>query len=127
MKVLVMRHICFSLVDVAFGLDYNATNNVSYIEYVSNLNSKMKEAFDIVNKIANKPRDKQKTYYDFKARAAQLIVGDRVLVKSLAHDVKHKLSDKCSNEVYFVTEHPNSEIPVYKVKRDSVGNEKNFA
>ena len=111
--------------DVTFGLDNNAKNDVSYTEYISNLQSKMKEAFDIVNKNANKSRDKQKSYYDLKARAAQLIVGDRVLVKILAHDGKHKLSDKWSDEVYIITEHPNSEIPVYKVKReDGGGNEK---
>ena len=67
----------------------------------------------------------KKTYYDLKARAAQLIVVDRVLVKILVHDGKHKLSDKWSDKVYVATEHPNSEIPVYKVKReDGGGNEK---
>ena len=60
----------------------------------------------------------KKKYYDIKARAAQLEVGDRVLVKILAHDGKHKLSDKWADEVYIVAEQPNADIPVYKVKRE---------
>ena len=47
-------------VDVTFGLDNNAKNDVSYTACVSNLQSKKKEAFDIVNKNANKSRGKQK-------------------------------------------------------------------
>lgn len=62
--------------------------------------------------------EKSRRKIDLKARAAKLIVGDRVLVKILAHDGKHKLSDKWSDEIYVVTEQTNSDIPVYKVKRE---------
>lgn len=54
-----------------------------------------------------------------KAQAAKLAVGDRVLLKILAHDGKHKLADKWSEDVYIVTEQPNSDIPVYKVKQET--------
>ena len=49
-----------------------------------------------------------------KAKATQLIVSDSVLVKILAHDVKHNLSDKSADKVYVFRGHPNFEIPVYK-------------
>ena len=47
-----------------------------------------------------------------------MAVGDIVLIKILAHDGKHKLADKWSEDIYTVTEQPNSDIPVYKVKRE---------
>ena len=63
--------------------------------------------------------------YDRKARAAKLEVGDRVVVKILAHEGKHKLSDKRTEDIYVVTDQPNLMIPVYKVKReDGEGAEK---
>ena len=67
----------------------------------------------MVNRNANKSRDKQKAYYDLKARAARLVEGDRVLIKILAHDGKHKLSDKWADDIYVVTSQPNADIPVY--------------
>ena len=45
--------------------------------------------------------------------------GDRVLVRILAHDGKHKLADKWENHAYIVAEHPNVDIPVYVVKREN--------
>ena len=63
--------------------------------------------------------------FDRKARAAKLEVGDRVLVKLPAHEGKHKLSDKWTEEIYVITEQSNLNIPVYKVKReDGEGAEK---
>ena len=104
-------------VDVAFGLNREKENDVSYTEYITQLQLSIQEAFRKVQRNADKARDKQKVTYDIKARAAKLEVGDRVLVKILAFDGKHKLSDKWTEEIYTVKEHPNVDIPVYKVKR----------
>ena len=100
-------------VDIAFGLSPNNNSDISYTDYITNLQSKISEAFDIVHKNADKARNKQKKYFDLKARAAKLAIGDRVLIKILVHEGKHKLSDKWADEVYVVTD-----IPVYKVKRE---------
>lgn len=54
-----------------------------------------------------------------KARAAVLQEGDRVLVKRLAFDGKHKLADKWEDEAYVVLEQPNKDIPVYVVQREN--------
>ena len=70
-------------------------------------------------KNADKARRKQKKYYDLKARAVKLTIGDRVLIKILVHDGKYKLSDRWADEVYVVTEQPNSDIPLYKVRREN--------
>ena len=114
-------------IDLAFGIN-TSSKETSYTEFVSDLQNKIKDAFEMVNKNATKSREKQKKDYDLKARAAKLIVGDRVLVKILAQDGKHKLSDKWSDELYLVTEQTNSDISIYKVKReDGEGIEKNVA
>ena len=106
-------------VDVAFYLNRDKENDASYTDYITDLQRSIQEAFDRVQINADKARVKQKLTYDIKARAAKLEVGDRVLVKILAFDGKHKLSDKWTEEIYVVTEHPNLDIPVYKVKREN--------
>ena len=111
-------------IDIAFGLKENLELK-SYSEYITDLQGKIKDVFDIVHKNADKSREKQKMYYDLKARAAKLIEGDRVLIKILAHEGKHKLADKWADDVYVVTKQPNLDIPVYKVrKEDGTGLEK---
>ena len=81
-------------IDVAFGLNRNDSKDKTYSDYIADLQNKIKDVFDIVNRNANKSRDKQKAYYDLKTRAARLLKGDRVLIKNFAHNGKHKLSDK---------------------------------
>ena len=105
-------------VDVAFDINKDHDSAGSYTDYVSELQETIKEAFDKVHINAEKSREKQKCNYDLKAQAAKLAVGDRVLLKILSHDGKHKLADKWSEDVYIVTEQPNSDIPVYKVKQE---------
>ena len=68
-------------IDIAFGLNKDDSDNKTYSEYITDLQGKIKDVFDIVNRNADKARDKQKAYYDLKARAAQLLEGDRVLIK----------------------------------------------
>ena len=48
--------------------------------------------------------------------------GDRVLVKILAFDWRHKLSNKWEEEAYVVLKHPNVDIPVYIIQwKDGTG------
>ena len=75
-------------IDVAFGVIRNDSKDKIYSDYIADLQNKIKDVFDIVNRNANKSRDKQKAYYDLKAKAAKLLEGDRVLIKILAHEGK---------------------------------------
>ena len=59
-------------VDLAFGIN-TRSEETSYTEYVSDLQNKFKDAFEIVNKNATKSREKQTKNYDLKARAAKLV------------------------------------------------------
>ena len=45
-------------------------------------------------------------------------VGDRVLVKVVAFEGKHKIADRWEDIPYIIYEQPNADIPVYKVKRE---------
>ena len=67
-----------------------------------------------------KSQEKQRTYYDKRARANRLQIGDRVLVKILAHDGRHKISDNWEPDVYCKVEQPNLDIPVFVVQREDL-------
>ena len=58
----------------------------------------------------------QKKYFDRKPRASVLSPGDRVLIKILAHEGKHKVADRWSSDIYVVEKQPNMDIPVYELK-----------
>ena len=70
------------------------------MEYITDLQKNVQEAFEKVQKNADKARQKQKSVYDLKAKAAKLEIGDRVLVKILAFDGKHKIADKWTKDIY---------------------------
>ena len=106
-------------IDVAFGIAKDDSNNQAYTEYVTDLQNRIKETFEVVNRNAAKAREKQKAYYDIKARAAKLEQGDRVLVEILAFDGKHKIADKWSEDVFIVIDQPNTEIPTYRIRREN--------
>ena len=91
------------------------------------MREKISDAFEKVQKNADLSREKQKRNYDLRAKAARLLVGDRVLVIVLAFEGKHKLADKWTADIYVVVSQPNVDIHVYRVKReDGQGHEKSL-
>ena len=96
------------------GTEFKGLNN-----YVENLKNRMKDAFRIAKDIANRSRRKQKEGYDLRARGARIDVGDRVLVKILVFDGKHKITDRWEEQPYIVRDQPNPDIPVYVVERET--------
>lgn len=95
------------------GKDFKSLN-----DYVKNLKTRMKDAFRIAKDVADRARKKQKEGYDLKARGARIDIGDRVLVKILAFEGKHKIMDRWEEKPYIVTEQPNADIPVYVIERE---------
>lgn len=85
-------------------------------EYITELKNTMETAREIVNKHTGKARGKQTHFYDRKAKASRLEVGDKVLIKVLAFEGKHKLANKFEDEECVIVEQPNVDIPVFKVK-----------
>ena len=105
-------------VDLAFGLDSNQTQKVPLTKYMDSLKARLKHSFELASAAADKARAKQKKGYDLRVRGADVEVGDRVLVKFVAFDGKHKLADKREEAVYKVLDKPNSDIPVYVVQKE---------
>ena len=93
-------------------------NNKTTKEYVEDMKERITRTQAIVHKYTEKARNKPKTYLDKKAKAAKISKGDRVLVKLLVHQGKHKLADKFEDEVYTVVEEVNG-MPVYRIKQES--------
>ncbi|XP_060082178.1 uncharacterized protein K02A2.6-like [Ylistrum balloti] len=59
--------------------------------------------------------------FDRKVKGATIECGDRVLVKKLVHEGKHKLADKWEEIVHIVQDQPNPEVPVFRVKPERGG------
>ena len=108
-------------VDVVIGLVDEEVGQQSYTSYATKVRHGLKAAYELASNIAKRAQQRQKDNHDLKARAAILEVGDRVLVKWLAFQGKHKIADRWEDFPYIVLEQPNSEIPVYIVKREDRG------
>ena len=102
-------------VDTLF-LDGEEAENKNYSQYIKNLRSRIQKAHDIAAVSSGNSQVSQKKQYDRKARAAVLDVGDRVLVKVLSFEGRHKLADKWEEGVYLVVDKPNEDIAVYEVQ-----------
>ena len=87
-------------------------------DYIGGLKKRMKEAQDIVQKVSDKARVKMKEGYDRKAKFTRIHVGNKVLVRILKYDGKHKIEDKYEDTIYTVTEQPIPHIAVFDVKSD---------
>ncbi len=106
-------------VDLAFGLDIEPSKTRSMSAFIKGLRERLREAYTIASKTAQANQARQKVNYDKKARAAALEIGDRVLVKIVAFQGKHKISDKWEQDVYVILDQPNDHIPVYVVGKES--------
>jgi len=102
--------------DVVLGLVTTDLDEPDYCKYVSKLRDSLKQAYELASRNITAAQHRQKTNHDEKARAAVLEVGDHVLVKVLAVKGKNKIADRWENKPYIVLEHPNPDIPVYKVQ-----------
>ena len=97
----------------------------SYTKFAESLRNRLRDSYKLATAEADKARQLQKKNYDLRVRGTTIEVGDRVLVKILAHTGKDKLSDKWEQCPYTVLEQPNTDLPVYVVQReDGVGPKK---
>ena len=66
----------------------------------------MKTAYKLASTSASKNQLRQKSGYDLRTKGAVLDIGDKVLVKIVAWDGKHKLTDKWEEDTYVVLKQP---------------------
>ena len=105
-------------IDLAFGLTSDS-EKVSQTKYVENLRQRLMDAYKLASEASHRAQSKQKEGYDLKARGAAIETGDRVLVKQVAFDGKHKIQDKWEDDTYIVINQPNLDIPVFTVKKEN--------
>ena len=108
-------------IDVAMGVVPQATQSDvrnKGPKYIVQLRERLEEAYKLASKAATKSAQRYKAKYDQKIRGSGLSVGDRVLVKKVAFQGKHKLANRWEDDVYRVKDHPNTEIPVFVVERE---------
>lgn len=91
-------------VDIAFELDQEITKQ------------SMTTSESLASKATKEAEGKQKNYYDLTVRGYNIEVGDRVMVKIVAFEGKHKLANRWEEEPYVVLDRPNPDIPVYIVR-----------
>ena len=105
-------------VDVAMGVPDEEGQEGHGRDYAMKLRDSLQRAYEIAGAYADKAGGRHKRRYDAKVREAVPAVGDRVLVKSVGHQGKHKLADVWENCPYTVRRQPNPDIPVYHVQQE---------
>lgn len=108
-------------INLVLGVEAEDEEEKSHTQYVTELKKKLRDAYNMANREAERSRGKQKANYDKRVRAGVLELGDRVLVKVLHFEGKHKIADKWGMDVYVISEQPNLDIPVYVVQPEEGG------
>ncbi|XP_028853221.1 uncharacterized protein LOC114800249 [Denticeps clupeoides] len=102
-------------VDVCFGLGGGNSSPKSYLKYVSNMKKDLQAAYQLAESVAGKRNDANKQQYDQRVRYCPLAPGDRVLIRNVGLQGKHKLADRWSSTPY-VIESQMPGLPVFKLK-----------
>ena len=106
-------------IDFAFNIEQPTERNKPMSKYIENLKKKLQHSYDLARKMTRKSQDRQKQNYDTKVKGATLQPYDRVLVKIVAFDGRHKIADKWEEDIYVIVSQPNSDIPVFKVRKEN--------
>lgn len=108
-------------VDIMMGLPEEDGEH-DFHQYIANLRRRLQEAYRVAATETEKAQQRQKRNYDQRVRGTIIRPGDRVLVKILAFEGKHKISNKFEENPYIVIDQPNEDVPVYTIQReDGVG------
>jgi hypothetical protein len=84
--------------------------------YVREVESCLREAYVLVDKLNRKEVDRQKRYYDRKCRAAVLEEGDLVITRKDHREGRKKLVDRWSSKIHRVIRRMGEDSPVYEVE-----------
>jgi len=108
-------------IDLVLGVS-GPSEKLNYSEYVKQLRSRLKKAYVKASTSVDRSVLKMSAQYNKRCRGGKLSVGDRVLVRRVKFDGKHKLQDFWEEEVYVVIRQKDPALPVFDVRReDAVG------
>lgn len=102
-------------IDIAFGLPQQNKQPLCHSQYVKQLKNHLEQSYEIAIKNSQKVAEKNKKRFDKVIRESTLDVSDRILVRNLRLQEKHKLADKWDQTIYVVTKQMDN-LPVYTVK-----------
>ena len=105
-------------IDLAFSINKESKQPIG--TYVKNLRDRLTRVYQLATEASRNAQVRQKEGYDIKVRGATIQKGDRVLVKQVSFNSKHKLADTWEKVPYVVVDQTNSEIPVFTVIRTQV-------
>ena len=106
-------------VDVFLGLDPRDEGKGDAGKYVEDLRKRMNYAYRLVSDRTSKLDARNKDKYDSRLRENTMEAGDRVLVRNVGIQGKHKLGDKWGRYPYIVVSQPNPDIPVFRVRPEN--------
>ena len=95
-------------------------SSVAYSSFVDSMKQCLKYSYDLASQRSKDAQKSQKRIYDLRTRGNVLYPGDRILVRQVAFQGKHKIADKWQDTVYVVVSQPNPDIPVYRVRPEMV-------
>ena len=102
----------------SFWINYRKERK-PHTKYIQEIRERLVQAYKLASEASIKAQTKQKEGYDLRTRGAIIESGDRVLVRIVAFDNKHKISDRWENDTYIVLKKPNLDIPVYTVQKEN--------
>lgn len=105
-------------VDLCFGTSSDNTCKETYLKYVADMRRDLKAAYELAESAAAKQNAGNKERYDRKIKFTQLLPGDRVLIRNLGLQGKHKLADRWVSTPY-VIDSQMSNLPVFRLKPEN--------
>lgn len=81
-------------VDLILGLKPPTETHTTHSDYVQNLCQRLKESYALAAENSRKSGERNKHRFDAKVKTADLVEGDRILVKNVNIRGKHKLANK---------------------------------
>ena len=102
-------------VDIVFPNPHKPEEEENLQEHIQHLKDRLQQSYKLAQESIKKHQGRQKRNYDNKARGAVIETGDKVLVKMVAFDGTHKISDRWEEIPYVVESQPDINIPVYIV------------
>lgn len=119
MKAPNMLHMSLSLGEsqgFLFELPTDAEDTpIGSLKYIHELKKRIKTTQEVVKHVTDQARAKQKNYYDHKAKVVKINVGDRVSVRILAFEGRHKIQDRYEQDAREVIGQPKIHIPVFDI------------
>ncbi|PIK39979.1 Retrovirus-related Pol polyprotein from transposon [Apostichopus japonicus] len=102
-------------VDLYLGVETTSSEARTCKDYANSLKEKLEHAYKLASEKAQGEGNSNARRYNKQLREMQLRPGDRVLVKKVAFQGKHKLADR-GREVYRIVRRLGEDMPVYVVR-----------